>query len=45
MVRSEEHPDVPAKPLALAVLTDIHFWVPFVVLLLGICVLAVCARS
>ena len=35
----------PAKPLALAILTDLHFWVPFVVLLLGIAVLVVCARA
>lgn len=41
----DHHDDAPAKPLALAVVTDIHFWVPFVVLLLGIGVLAVCARS
>jgi hypothetical protein len=37
--------EAPAKPLALAILTDLHFWVPFLVLLLGIAVLAVCARS
>ena len=40
-----ENNEAPAKPLALAVLTDIHFWVPFVVLLVGIAVLAVCAQS
>lgn len=40
-----EKNEAPAKPLALAILTDIHFWVPFVVLLLGIAVLAVCAQS
>jgi hypothetical protein len=34
-----------AKPLALAILTDLHFWVPFVVLLVGIGVLVVCARN
>jgi hypothetical protein len=34
----------PTKPLALAILTDLHFWVPFVVLLFGIGVLVVCAR-
>jgi hypothetical protein len=34
-----------AKPLALAILTDFHFWVPFVVLLVGIGVLVVCARN
>jgi hypothetical protein len=33
------------RPLLAAVLTDIHFWVPFVVLLIGIAVLAICARS
>lgn len=37
--------DAPARPLALAILTDLHFWVPFVVLLLGIGVLVVCARN
>jgi hypothetical protein len=37
--------DAPARPLALAILTDLHFWVPFVVLLLGICVLVLCTRS
>ena len=36
--------EAPPKPLALAILTDLHFWVPFVVLLLGIGVLVVCAR-
>jgi hypothetical protein len=40
-----EHESAPAKPLALAILTDLHFWVPFVVLLLGIAVLVVCARA
>jgi hypothetical protein len=35
----------PARPLALAILTDLHFWVPFVVLLFGIGVLVVCAHS
>lgn len=33
------------RPLFAAILTDIHFWVPFAVLLLGIGVLAICARS
>jgi hypothetical protein len=37
--------DAAPKPLALAILTDLHFWVPFVVLLLGIAVLVVCARA
>ena len=37
--------EAPAKPLALAILTDIHFWVPFAVLLVGIAVLAICAQS
>lgn len=40
-----ENNGTPAKPLALAILTDLHFWVPFVVLLVGIAVLAVCAQS
>lgn len=33
------------RPLALAILTDLHFWVPFTVLLLGLGVLAFCARG
>jgi hypothetical protein len=44
-VNTSENKKAPAKPLALAIFTDIHFWVPFVVLLLGIAVLAVCAQS
>jgi hypothetical protein len=40
-----EKADAPPRPLALAILTDLHFWVPFVVLLLGIGVLVVCAHS
>ena len=40
-----ENGDAAAKPLALAILTDLHFWVPFVVLLLGIGVLVLCAHS
>jgi hypothetical protein len=40
-----ENEDAPARPLALAILTDLHFWVPFVVLLLGLGVLVVCARN
>jgi hypothetical protein len=44
-VSTADNNQAPAKPLALAILTDIHFWVPFVVLLLGIAVLAVCAQS
>jgi hypothetical protein len=42
---SAQREEVPAKPLALAILTDLHFWVPFVVLLFGIGVLVVCARN
>ena len=42
---SDPHEDTPAKPLALAVLTDLHFWVPFLVLLLGISVLVFCTRT
>jgi hypothetical protein len=37
--------EAPAKPLVVAILTDLHFWVPFVVLLFGIGVLVVCARN
>jgi hypothetical protein len=44
-VSTSENNEAPAKPLALAVLTDLHFWVPFVVLLVGIAVLAICAQS
>ena len=40
-----ENEPAPAKTLALAILTDLHFWVPFVVLLVGISVLVVCARN
>jgi hypothetical protein len=40
-----ESDDPPARPLALAILTDLHFWIPFLVLLLGLGVLVVCARS
>lgn len=40
-----ENDEARTKPLALAVLTDLHFWVPFVVLLFGIAVLVVCARN
>jgi hypothetical protein len=40
-----ENDAAPVKPLAIAILTDLHFWVPFVVLLLGIAVLVVCARA
>jgi hypothetical protein len=43
-VRPAQNDEAPPKPLALAILTDLHFWVPFVVLLLGIGVLVVCAR-
>jgi hypothetical protein len=37
--------EAPSRPLALAILTDLHFWVPFVVLLFGIGVLVICARN
>lgn len=37
--------NVPSRSLLACILTDVHFWVPFVVLLLGIGVLAVCAKS
>jgi hypothetical protein len=37
--------EAPAKSLIVAILTDLHFWVPFVVLLFGIGVLVVCARN
>jgi hypothetical protein len=40
-----ENEGTPARPLALAILTDLHFWVPFVVLLLGLGVLVICARN
>jgi hypothetical protein len=40
-----ENDGTPARPLAHAILTDLHFWVPFVVLLLGLGVLVVCARN
>jgi hypothetical protein len=40
-----QNEEAPAKPLALAILTDLHFWVPFVVLLCGIVVLVICARN
>jgi hypothetical protein len=40
-----ENCNAPAKSLALTILTDLHFWVPFVVLLFGIGVLVVCARK
>jgi hypothetical protein len=42
---AENNEDAPGKPMALAILTDLHFWVPFVVLLAGIGVLVVCARN
>jgi hypothetical protein len=42
---SAQNEEAPAKPLAIAILTDLHFWVPFVVLLFGISVLVVCARN
>lgn len=42
---ASEKDEAPAKPLALAILTDFHFWVPFVVLMLGLAVLVVCARN
>jgi hypothetical protein len=37
--------EAPAKRLVVAIFTDLHFWVPFVVLLFGIGVLVVCARN
>ena len=40
-----ENDAAPARPLALAILTDLHFWVPFIVLLFGIGVLVVCAHN
>jgi hypothetical protein len=40
-----ENDEAPARPLALAILTDLHFWIPFLVLLLGLGVLLVCARA
>jgi hypothetical protein len=40
-----ENDELRAKPLALAILTDLHFWVPFIVLLFGIGVLVICARN
>jgi hypothetical protein len=40
-----ENDEAPARPLALAILTDLHFWIPFLVLLLGLGVLVVCARA
>lgn len=40
-----DHKDSTDRPLLAAILTDVHFWVPFVVLLVGIGVLAICARS
>lgn len=40
-----ENNEAPARPLALAILTDLHFWVPFIVLLFGLGVLVVCARN
>jgi hypothetical protein len=40
-----ENDRAPARPLSLAILTDLHFWVPFVVLLLGLGVLVICARN
>src|SRR6185437_8779156 len=45
LVMAAENDEAPAKPLALAILTDLHFWVPFIVLLFGIGVLVVCARN
>jgi hypothetical protein len=40
-----ENDEAPARPLALAILTDLHFWIPFLVLLFGLGVLVVCARA
>jgi hypothetical protein len=33
------------KAVTRSVLTDVHFWVPFVVLVLGVTVLVICARA
>ena len=40
-----QNDEAPTKPLALAILTDFPFWVPFVVLMLGLGVLVVCASN
>jgi hypothetical protein len=40
-----DHETAGRRPLLAAILTDIHFWVPFLVLLFGIVVLVICARS
>jgi hypothetical protein len=40
-----ENDEAPAKPLALAILTDLHFVVPCVRPLVGSGVLVVCARN
>jgi len=42
---SEERDAIPQKPLTHAILTDVHFWVPFGVLLFGVVVLVICARA
>ncbi len=39
---SEEQQD---GGMARAILTDTHFWVPFLVLLLGLLVLVICTRA
>jgi hypothetical protein len=33
------------KAITRSVLTDVHFWVPFIVLVLGVTVLVICARA
>jgi hypothetical protein len=35
----------PKKAVTRSVLTDVHFWVPFIVLVLGVTVLVICARA
>ena len=40
-----DHEGPKDRPLLAAVMTDIHFWVPFIVLLFGIAVLAICAKA
>jgi hypothetical protein len=40
-----EEGSTPKKAMTRSVLTDIHFWVPFIVLVLGVTVLVICARA
>jgi hypothetical protein len=42
---AEEGSSTPKKALARSVLTDVHFWVPFIVLIIGVTVLVICARA